>query len=151
MDPVTMIAVPGLIGGIVVALAMVVWQRRQSERPTLRLEREGSGPPPADVINAARIRVAGVGGLGMVAMAVIVAVALPSVRTPLLAGLALGVILAVGLILLRRRTGSLPSGGRHSGAHSVVPLESRPGDGDPAVDGQPRHRGIEMRPVARGV
>jgi hypothetical protein len=56
-----------------------------------------------DVINIAHIRVAGVGGLGLVAMALVVAWFLPRVWQHLTIGAALGVVLAVVLIIVRRR------------------------------------------------
>lgn len=126
MDPVTLIVVPGLIGGLLVAAVMVAWQRRHPNPPRLSPHWAESGPPPADVINSARIPVAGIGGLGMVAMAVVVALNVPSIRASMMAGLTLGLLFALALILLRRHSGSMPSSGRHPGAHGMLPLESPP-------------------------
>jgi hypothetical protein len=53
-------------------------------------------------INASGIRVAGVGGLGMVAMAAIVVILFPEGRVLALGGMLGGVALALVLILLGR-------------------------------------------------
>jgi len=64
-------------------------------------------PPSTDMINMARIRVAGVGGLGMVAMSLVVAAFVPSIRFSMAIACALGVVLAAVLIAFRRRKGPL--------------------------------------------
>ncbi len=56
-----------------------------------------------DPINIAHIRVAGIGGLGLVAMAALVAWYVPSIRIAMLLALPLGILLAAGLIVWRRR------------------------------------------------
>jgi hypothetical protein len=87
-----------------------------------------------DVINMARIRVAGVGGLGLVAVAVVVALFVPTIRQSVTAGLVLGVLLGVTLILLRRHAGPLPSSGRRPGANTTFAIdvfEPSPTQGEP--------------------
>lgn len=84
------------------------------------------GPLSTNVINMSRIRVAGIGGLGLVAMAVTVALNVPRIGQTLLAGLMLGAMLAVVLILRRRRRGPMPSSGRHAGANAVLSIDDRP-------------------------
>jgi hypothetical protein len=54
-------------------------------------------------INISRIPVAGVGGLGMVAIAVIVAIALPGLRWLAIASLAGGLVAGLALIAARHR------------------------------------------------
>lgn len=56
-------------------------------------------------LNISAIRVAGVGGLGLLALVVIMAVALPPARWLLAAGLGGGTLAAAALILSRRRRG----------------------------------------------
>ena len=56
-----------------------------------------------DPINIAQIRVAGLGGLGLVARAAIVAWYVPGIRVAMAVALPLGILLAVGLIAWRRR------------------------------------------------
>ena len=54
-------------------------------------------------INMSAIRVAGIGGLGMVAMAVVMAIALQPARWLLVGGIAGGALVALALVALRRR------------------------------------------------
>ena len=53
-------------------------------------------------INMSGIPVAGIGGLGLVAMAVLVSVVMPEARGTMLAGVAGGIVLAVILVIARR-------------------------------------------------
>ena len=64
-------------------------------------------PPSPHMINMARIRVSGVGGLGMVAMSVVVAAFVPSIRLSMAIAFVLGLALAAVLIAFRRRKGPL--------------------------------------------
>lgn len=62
-------------------------------------------------INISGIPVAGVGGLGLVAMAVLVSVMMPAARWTMIAGLGGGIVLAVLLVIARRHIKSKgPSG-----------------------------------------
>ncbi len=123
MDPVTMIAIPGLLGGIVLALIFIRLQRSQHRSADAAFRDE---PLSTDVINMSRIRVAGVGGLGMVAMALAVAWAVPRIGQVLVVGLILGCALAGLLIAWRRRAGPMPSSGRHPGANAILSIDSPP-------------------------
>ena len=98
-----------------------------------------------DPINAARIRVAGVGGLGLVAMAIVVAVFVPFIGMSLAIAAVAGVVLAGGLILWRRRGGPLPSSGRTPGAATVFALESP----DPLADAEPQKRASDVTRTPR--
>ena len=53
-------------------------------------------------INMSSIPVAGIGGLGLVAMAVLVSSVMPELRWTMAAGVAGGLVLAVGLVVFRR-------------------------------------------------
>jgi hypothetical protein len=75
------------------------------------------------VINAARIRVAGVGGLGLVAMALVVAWFVPRIGQTVIVGMVLGMALAAGLIAYRRRIGPMPSSGRRPGANTILSID----------------------------
>lgn len=97
MDPVILVLVPGFIGGLVVAL--VLFRLKPSPATVDPFSRESLS---TDVINMAHIRVAGVGGLGLVAMALVVAWFIPRIWQHLLVGAALGVTLAAILIFRRR-------------------------------------------------
>ena len=64
-----------------------------------------------DAINMSKIRVDGVGGLGLVAMAGVVAVFMPAIGFPMAAGILGGVVLAIGIVVARRHlTPKGPSG-----------------------------------------
>jgi len=60
-------------------------------------------PPRRPEISISAIPVAGIGGAGLVVVAVSMAVVFPEARWLLTGGLVGGVILAVALVLLRRR------------------------------------------------
>jgi|RhiMethySRZTD1v2_1073278.scaffolds.fasta_scaffold1588883_2 hypothetical protein len=122
MDPIFLIIVPGLVGGLVIAL-VVMRANRRSRRDVV------AGPverfdPPTDVVNMSRIRVAGIGGLGLVAMALVVALTVPRIGETLAWGVGLGVLLAVVLVLRGRRRGPLPSSGMRAGANTVLSIDA---------------------------
>src|SRR5688572_30929944 len=71
MEPLLIILVPGLLGGLV--LALVIAGHRQRTPPTF-VPRRLAAPSPA-LINMAHIRIEAVGGPGMVAADVTVAIA----------------------------------------------------------------------------
>jgi hypothetical protein len=76
----------------------------------------------------AHIRVAGVGGLGMMAAALIIAINLPEIGFALLVAVALGVITAGGLIAYRSRPNQPGGGGYNEMPPSVLTLDNhRPG------------------------
>jgi hypothetical protein len=123
MAPLVIFVAAGLIGGLIMALTFIRFQKGSDlESGTSRLQ-----PPSTNAINMARIRVTGVGGLGMVAMSVAVAVFVPRIRMTMVIGLLLGAALAAVLIARRRRNGPLPSSSQHPGAHSMLTLESPTG------------------------
>jgi hypothetical protein len=121
MEPLIIIFVSGLLGGIVVALLITHVRLGSGSAARGRLD-----PPSPGLINMAHIRVEGVGGLGMVAMSVLVAIFVPRIRLTMVVALLLGVALAAVLIALRRRTGPLSSSGHHPGAHSMLPNNGAP-------------------------
>jgi hypothetical protein len=102
MEPL-LIMIPGLIGGLI--LAFLVLRRRKPESTP---DPFGGERLSTDVINMAHVRVAGVGGLGLVAMATLVALYVPAIRVASLLGLALGAVFAIALIAWRRG-GPMPS------------------------------------------
>jgi hypothetical protein len=119
MDPVTLIVVPGFIGGIVIALLIARLGRDRVGNDPFTRE-----PVSTDVINVARIRVAGVGGLGLVAMAAVVALNVPRIGQSLALGLVLGVLFAVVLIARRSRSGAMPSSGQRTGANTTLSIDA---------------------------
>ena len=107
MEPLLIILIPGLLGGLVLALLIAVNHPRT---PSVVVPRRLESPSPS-LINMANIRIEGLGGLGMVAAVVAVAVADPRIRLATIAAAVLGTGLALVLIAMRRRTGALPSSG----------------------------------------
>lgn len=119
MEPLLLILIPGLIGGLV--LALLIAGRRQGTASTFVPRR--LAPPSPALINMAHIQVEGVGGLGLVAVAVAVAIVDPRIRLTLIVAAVLGTGLALVLIALRRRTGALPSGGDGPDDRSLLHLD----------------------------
>jgi hypothetical protein len=115
MEPLLIILIPGIAGGILLAVLLARWPARTAlAAPPAR---RALAPPSPSLINMARIQIDGVGGLGMVAMALAVAISVPWIRLSVSLGLVLGVAVAAALITWRR-SGPLASSSRHAGAHS---------------------------------
>ncbi len=120
MEPLLIILIPGVLGGLFLALLMggIKWGT-----PSTLVPRRLEAPTPA-LINMAHIRVEGVGGLGMVAAVIAVAVTDPRIRLAMILAAVLGISLALVLIAKRRRNGSLPSGGGSPDDRSVLHLDA---------------------------
>jgi hypothetical protein len=146
VDPVLMIVVPGFLGGLVIALVVFLRQRRSLRRPPL-MGPVHTEPLSTDIINMSSIKVAGVGGLGLVALAVAVAFDLPRVGLTVGLGLALGIALALVMVLRRRSSGSMPSSGQQTGANTTLAI-----DAATAPDVQPTvpHRDLADLVIAEG-
>ena len=111
----------GLGGGLVMALLIV---RAQRALPTRRTGTTNSvAPDSRPVINIATIRVAGVGGLGLVVVAVAFALEYARIGQTVTIGAALGLVLATALILWRHRAGPMPSTGRSRGANTTLSID----------------------------
>jgi len=117
MNPVLMLLVPGVLGGVVVALLL---RRAPLSGDRFQASPSANEPLSSGAINMAHIRVAGEGGLGLIAIAVASAIFVPRIGQTIGLGFALGAVLAVALIVARRRTGPLPSSGKRPGAHSEL-------------------------------
>jgi hypothetical protein len=115
MEPLLIILVPGVAGGILLAFLLARWPARAAL--AVPPPRRSLAPTSPSLINMARIQIDGVGGLGMVAMALVVAISVPWIRLSVSLGLLLGVAAAAALIAWRR-AGPLASSSRHAGAHS---------------------------------
>jgi hypothetical protein len=99
-DPVTAVVVPGFLGGLVVASLMVLLERRRHHVPSVVLPYRPL-PISTDVINMASIKVAGIGGLGLVAMSATVALNVPRIFEATALGLGLGACMALVMIIRR--------------------------------------------------
>jgi hypothetical protein len=125
METALALMLPGLLGGLVVAAVLARLNRTPASKLSRRAQLEPISP---DVINMAHIRVAGVGGLGMMAAALIIAINLPEIGFALLIAVALGVITAGGLIAYRSRSTETAGGGDNGMPPSVLTLDDhRPG------------------------
>ena len=121
MEAIFGLVIAGTIGGVAMALWLSRHNRLRRDNP---LDTGGFESGPTDVINMAHIRVAGVGGLGLVVVAGAVAVGIPQVGKSLAAGLLLGALMAVLLIRHRRARGPMPSSGQRPGANVVLSIDT---------------------------
>jgi hypothetical protein len=122
MEPLLIILIPGLLGGLV--LALLIRGTRRAFPPTLVPRRLWS--PSPSLINMAHIPVEGVGGLGMLAAVVIVAVNDSRIGLATAIAFVLGGGLALALVSMRRRTGSMPSAGGGPEDRSLLHLGGVP-------------------------
>ena len=123
MDPTLPVILAGCAGGAVIAWALLRAPRWSPSGSLASAPSRGTNGGRRDVINISAIRVAGVGGLGLVVMAVGLAWTFPSVGRALTLGAGLGVVLAVALIAYRRRVGPLPTSASEPGANTTLRLE----------------------------
>ena len=110
--PAVTLMLPGIVGGVFLAILLFTLTRRSAggtPLPRRKLE-----PLTTDLINMAHIRVAGIGGLCMMAAGVVIAVYVPEIGWALGTSIGLGAALAVGLILHRERALKSSSGGGDS-------------------------------------
>ena len=122
MDLLLLFAAPGVVGGNVIGFLFIRLNRGRQARASV--DAFAGGGVSTDIINAARIRVAGVGGLGLVAVAFAVAVSIPRIGVSLGLGLLLGAMLAAVLILRGRREGPMSSSGRRPGANTTLSIDA---------------------------
>ena len=113
MEPLFFIVVPGILGGILLAILLSRTHVPEKGGADSRLE-----PMSTNLINMSSIRVAGVGGLGMVAMAIVVAIFVPRIRLTMVISLVLGAVMASVMIARRRRQGALST--NRPGAHTML-------------------------------
>ena len=145
MEPLLVILLPGLLGGLVVALLIALRPGRTS---STFVPRRLEAPSPA-LINMAHIRIEGLGGLGMVAAVVAVAIADSRIRGAIMLAAVLGIGVALALIAIRRRTGALPSGGDGPDDRSLLHLDPRrrSAAGDDAAGEKPLATPARLTPL----
>lgn len=119
METLVIVLVPGVLGGILLALLIAGWPIR---RTSIVVPRRLDNASPA-LINMAHIKVEGLGGLGLVAAVIAVAIADGRIRTAILIAAVLGAGLAALLILMRRRNGALPSSTGGPDDRSILHLD----------------------------
>lgn len=123
MEPLLIILIPGLLGGLVLSLLMA--RNRRTTPPTF-VPRRLEAPSPS-LINMSSIKVEGLGGLGMVAAVIAVAIADPRIRLAVIIAGVLGGGLALYLIASRRSSGGLHSGDDPD-RDSLLHLENHSGE-----------------------
>jgi len=98
-----------LVGGLAVGMALLLitrWRGPYTASEAGPVTDPGAGWPPTDIINASHIRVAGVGGLGLVGVALAMALEFPAIGSLLVLALTAGCTVGVALVLYRHRIGS---------------------------------------------
>jgi hypothetical protein len=120
MEPLLLALVAGLTGGIVLALLITA---RPSRPSSTVVPRRLDSPSPA-LINMAHIKVEGLGGLGMVAAVIAVAIADGRIRAATSIAALLGMGLAALLIAMRRRDGGMPSSSGGPDDRSILHLDA---------------------------
>jgi hypothetical protein len=118
-------------GGGLVAAALV-WANRHARQRIATADAFARDPLSTDVINVNRIRVAGLGGFGLVIVAASVALQFDLAAVVVVLGLVGGAAGALLLILYRRRAG--PVGSSSQGPGARVMLVSRDSRSTPAGD-----------------
>lgn len=126
----------GLLGGCL--MAVLISRIRILPRDVQTGAALDHRPLSPDDINLSSIRVAGVGGLGMVAVSVIVSLTMPAVGVPVGVGLITGALMAWFLIYRRRRQGIMPSSTRGPGANTILAIDGREGPAQDPADAEPR-------------
>jgi len=151
MEPLLIVLVPGLLGGLV--LALLIRSSRRAFPPSLVPTRLAA--PSPSLINMAHIPVEGVGGLGMLAAVVVVAVTDARIGLATMIALVFGGVVALGLVAMRRQTGSMPSAGGGPEDRSLLHLggerRGRPGQGQASEPGARSARWLDsaLRPSCR--
>jgi hypothetical protein len=112
----------GLVGGFVIALLII--KLHGHLRGPSSAEAFVHRPLSTDVINMASIKVAGIGGLGMVFVSALVALTIPAVGLSVGTGLVTGIVMALFLIRRRRRAGVLPSSSKGPGANTTLAIDA---------------------------
>lgn len=112
-----------VVGGWLLAGMLAMMNRRASSGVVTRSPTEPLSP---DAINMAHIKVEGVGGLGLIAAGMLIAIYLPEIGVSLLTGVGLGAALAVGLIAYRSRVSATRPGGPDGQLPSVLMLNDHP-------------------------
>ncbi len=105
METVLLVLIPGILGGFL--LSLLIARFRRGTPPTF-VPRRLEAPSPS-LINMAHIKIEGLGGLGLVAAVIAVAIADPRIRLAVIIAFVLGAGLALGLIAMRRSSGAMHS------------------------------------------
>jgi len=151
MDPMTQLLILGIVGGAVFGALMKLLGRRSGARPEHDVFRERLGTGSFDVINLASIRVAGLGGLGMIAVAFATAWTFPRIGQTIILGAVCGVAMAAILIWRRRREGPLSTSSGRPGANTTLRIDQPQQTASPDASGQAESKGREIRLTAGSI
>jgi hypothetical protein len=88
-------------GGALTAAALLAARSHRSQ--TIALPDRFADEAPIGVMNVSRVRAAGIGGLGLVIVAIVVALQYPLTTAAVVAGVGGGAVGALAVILYRRR------------------------------------------------
>jgi hypothetical protein len=113
---------PAVVGGVLLASVLRYVNRSPSSGVAVQSALEPMSP---DLINMAHIKVAGLGGLGMVGAVVVTAIALPQIGVAMIAGVVAGAAVAAGLIVYRVRSSAANGGGHYDGPETLLALDDR--------------------------
>jgi hypothetical protein len=127
-------AMIAVAGGLLFAALLVLIGRRHVRTPLNVPDSIARDSSTRDMIDISHIHVAGVGGLGLVAMALVVATQFRAIGLALVLGLAGGLIGGAAFILRQRRRGPLDSG-RGVGARTML-VDARAESGVKPIDRQ---------------
>ena len=130
MAPIFFVVLAGVVGGLAFAYVFSKMKRSRNEPELSDVFPQGTAS--TDVINMAHIKVAGVGGLGLVVVALAVALDVPQIGQSQAISAVLGILFAVGLILWRRRRGPMPSSGGQMGANTMLSIDNPEPPSDPS-------------------
>lgn len=120
MEIVLIVVALGVVGGGVVATILLkVPHGPADEVGAVAAGRELVEPP---TINMSNLKVSGVGGFGLVLACLGIAIAIPAIGQRVMLALGLGMLLAVALVYLRRRS-PLPSSGGRPGANTTLAID----------------------------
>ena len=152
MELMAWIILLGMAGGVVFSLLMLIVHRLRPGQPQFDAFARAAEAPRADVINIASVRVSGVGGLGLVAMAATLAWAIPRIGETMVLGAVLGSLLAAAMILWRRRVGPMPTSGGRFGANTMLsidePVRDKPVCHDDPPNGSRPHATVHLTRAA---
>jgi hypothetical protein len=141
MEAIIILAIAGAVGGLAMAVWLFRFNRTHSANP---LDAGAPQDGPTDIINMAHIRVEGVGGLGLLLIAIAVAMNIPQIGKSMAAGLLLGGLMAIVLIRRRMASGPMPSSGRRPGANTTLAIDAP----DPTLPSQAAKDRHDARLVA---
>jgi hypothetical protein len=121
MSALLFVLVAGFLGGLAIALLFTKLKGRFFTQPAPDVF---VGAPATDVINMAHIRVAGIGGFGLVMAALATTLEIPQIRRSLAMGLVFGILFAAILIWRRRKVGPMTSSGKGMGANTMLAIDA---------------------------